>query len=640
MKHIKMITTLVLALCLLAVTSGCTAKTAGTIEPTTPAETTAETTAAETRESITQLQCIQPTALNTLRPASGSQVVAIWEDYETDRTTVTLVDVNTDTVCREATLDGVWNLKEQSFSDGRFALCNRETNTWRFLSASLEPLGTWEAENVDGFFSYDGNTYYYLSDHVLCWKGVNSGESGKVALPLDLRLLELTAFDAESGTLVMQFYLSPYSSECGTAVYDMTAGTFTMLQRNRYRAFFQENGVSLLRFDNEKMGYCVTYGSGGEYLFADAGIFSNSAGDLYAIPDSPYLMGIGIGRSILYAEDRQIKSCSLSDCGINGEMYTVCYLPDEGVVVGAVYQKGAFRLYVIDPAQIPFTEVSNAAQTDSPFVVDASLVQTYWNTVSGAPVAESLQDARKYADTLEEKYSIKILLSSQCYEPALLCDRVLTLTDTLSPEEELKRIMPTLEALDRSLAMYPKGFPAQFRNGAGDGGLCYLLVAGIEKNSNKHVVGCAYDRFDWQYIALDVLYTGNMDGVVCHETWHATENYIFSKDFTALPMDEWDSLNPEGFSYTDDYAKQDPTQPWLLYTSIPEEIHFVDAYACVNRQEDRARIMEYIMAYEDEAKILIQSPYFRQKLQMMCDAVRDNFDTTGWEDVRWERFQK
>ena len=43
------------------------------------------------------------------------------------------------------------------------------------------------------------------------------------------------------------------------------------------------------------------------------------------------------------------------------------------------------------------------------------------------------------------------------------------------------------------------------------------------------------------------------------------------------------------------------------------------------------------MAREDEAERLIQSPFIRQKLQIMCNAVRRAFDTTGWEDVRWER---
>lgn len=46
--------------------------------------------------------------------------------------------------------------------------------------------------------------------------------------------------------------------------------------------------------------------------------------------------------------------------------------------------------------------------------------------------------------------------------------------------------------------------------------------------------------------------------------------------------------------------------------------------------------MEYFMVHEDEAGLLIESPAIRQKLQFMCDAVRNNFDTTGWSAVRWE----
>lgn len=629
MRHAKIFSALLLVLSLLLVVSGCGTETTETTEAM---DTTAAT---QMREPVESLQCIQPAALNSLYPASGAQVVVSWADYENERTTVLLADVNEDAVCHEITLDGIWDLKEQSFSDGRFSLCQRETNTWKFLSASLEELGEWNAENVDGFFSQDAGTYYFLRDNLLYRQNVSSGECSKVALPIDLRLLELTAFDAKNGTLVMQFFLSPYSSECGTAVFDIETGTLSMLQKDRYRVFFREDDMFLLSFDNEKMGYSVTYGGGDQFLFADPDIFSDTAGNLYTLPGSPYLMGITTGHSILYAADKQISSCLLSDFGIDGEMFSVCYLPDEDVLVGAVYQGGAFRFYAIDPAQLPFAEVAGAAPVASPFVVDEALAESYWGKASDMPVPESLQEARQYADTLEEKYSVQILLSSQCGDAAAQCDMTVNLTDTMSADEELDGVSAMLQALDRSLALYPQGFPAQFRNGAGDGGLCFLLVGHIESNYN--VVGCTYERYDWQYIALDVHPSYSMDSIICHEMWHATENFIFARDYTALPMDEWDALNPEGFSYTDYDTRVDPTYPGLLYSSDPEDIHFVDNYGCVNRQEDRARIMEYFMTYEEEAQILIQSPFIRQKLQMMCDAVRSAFDTTGWEDLRWER---
>ena len=589
----------------------------------------------EKREPVQELQCTRPAALNSLYAADGAQVAVSWADYEAGSTTVQLVDAAQDAVRYERTMDGVWDLKEQRFSDGRLALCDRENNSWRFLSAKLEDLGSWSAENVDGFFSYDGSRYYCLKDHVLFCREVGGGTDVKVELPMELRLLELTAFDAPGGTLVMQFFLSPYSSECGTAIYDTERGTFTMLQRDRYWVSFRADGMCLLSFDNEKMGYSALYGGAETFSFADAGIFQDTGGDLYAIGGSHYLMKVAAGRSALYALDDQIAVCSLPECGIDGEMYSACYLPEEELVVGAVYQNGAFHLYVMDPSQLAFRALADAAETASPLAVDDTLAQSYWNAVAGAPVAESLRETRQYADTLEETYGVRILLSSQCSEAVALCDRTITLTDTMAPDEELNGICAMLDAIGRSLSLYPEGFPAQFRSGAGDGGLCFLLVDHID--GDIAIAGVTYESLGWQYIALDIRQTYGLDGIVCHEIWHATENYILSYDYALFPTDAWDALNPEGFVYYEDAALQDPSQPWTLYNSSPEEIHFVDAYSCVNRQEDRARIMEYFMTRDDEAGILIQSPFIHQKLRIMCDAVRSAFDTARWDSVRWER---
>ena len=43
------------------------------------------------------------------------------------------------------------------------------------------------------------------------------------------------------------------------------------------------------------------------------------------------------------------------------------------------------------------------------------------------------------------------------------------------------------------------------------------------------------------------------------------------------------------------------------------------------------------MANEDLAGALMQSPYITQKLEIMCQAIRNSFDTSTWGDLRWER---
>ena len=585
------------------------------------------------REPVRELTCTQPAALSGIYPAGGSKLYICSSDYEAERTTVQLVDIDSDAVCGEVTLDGVWSIKSQSFSDGRLALYSRDDNTWRFLSSSLADIGGAATDNVDGFFSYDASAYYYLSDSVLCRQDIASGERSRVPLSPDLRILDITAFDAQSGRMAVQFFLSPYGSECGTAILDTASGQLSMLCSARYQTAFT-GGLCLLEFDTDAMGYSALYESGSGFIYATADVFRGNSADLYAVSGAPYLIGVADGGTCVYSLGNKLEICPLADSGVTGEMYFSCYLPDAALLAGAVYRDGAFHLYAIDPAQLSFAELDGAVSAESPLAVDSSLAGNYRLEDSGSPVAENLQQARQYADTLEAKYSVRILLSSQCASAAALCDRAITLTDTMSADEELYGINAALDALSRTLSLYPDGFFAQFKNGMGEGGIRFLLTERID--SDYGVVGCAYESREWQNIALDVRMADGLDTIICHELWHATENHILSRDYSAFSPDAWAALNPEGFAYCEDPTQSDSMLEWTLYSSSPDNVYFVDGYSCVNEHEDRARIMEYFMVHEDEAGLLIESPAIRQKLQFMCDAVRNNFDTTGWNGVRWE----
>lgn len=613
MKKIR--TTIILLLCVALTLCGCAA---------------GETSR---REPVRELTCTQPAALSGIYPAGGSKLYICSSDYEAERTTVQLVDAGSDAVCGEVTLDGVWSIKSQSFSDGRLALYSRDDNTWRFLSSLLADIGGAATDNVDGFFSYDASAYYYLSDSVLCRQDIASGERSRVPLSPDLRILDITAFDAQSGRMAVQFFLSPYGSECGTAILDTASGQLSMLCSARYQTAFT-GGLCLLEFDTDAMGYSALYESGSGFIYAAADVFRGNSADLYAVSGAPYLIGIADGGTCVYSLGDKLEICPLTDSGVTGEMYFSCYLPDAALLAGAVYRDGAFHLYAIDPAQLSFAELDGAVSAESPLAVDSSLAGNYWLEDSGSPVAENLQQARQYADALEAKYSVRILLSSQCASAAALCDRAITLSDTMSADEELYGINAALDALSRTLSLYPDGFFAQFKNGMGEGGIRFLLTERID--SDYGVVGCAYESREWQNIALDVRMADGLDTIICHELWHATENHILSRDYSAFSPDAWAALNPEGFAYCEDPTQSDSMLEWTLYSSSPDNVYFVDDYSCVNEREDRARIMEYFMVYEDEAGLLIESPAIRQKLQFMCDAVRNNFDTTGWSAVRWE----
>lgn len=368
-------------------------------------------------------------------------------------------------------MTGAWSLKEQTLADGRLSLYNRETGTWKFFTADLEETGFMTTENMDGYFSYDGNTYYYLNDHVLCRKSVADGIQEEVPLNIQLRFLDITAFDGKGGRMALHFYLSPYGSECGTAILNVITGQLDMLQTEYSQTVFTEKGLCLLTFENDAMGYSLRCGSEDKgYYFVDAGIFLDRGNDLYAVPNSPYLIGTGRG-STLYMPGEKIRAWFLADLGLSEDVYFSCFLPEKAVLLMAVFRDGAFHIYAMKPEDISFEELAEGAPIPSPLAVEEALAQSYWQQANGIPVPESLEEARKFADALEQTYGVRILLSSQCREAAALCEYPIALTETMGEKEQLACIQKALEALQRTLALYPEGFLAQFKNSMGEGSL-------------------------------------------------------------------------------------------------------------------------------------------------------------------------
>lgn len=504
-------------------------------------------TAPETPDAARRLSYVQPSSLTGLCPAGGAKVAMCRTDESGAVTTVELIDIDADRVAAETELDGEWTLQQQSFCDKRIALCDREHNMWRFLSPNLADLGTVKVETCDGYFSYDAKSYYFLRDDVLCRTELESGETQAVELDYDLRFLDIAAFDAAGSRMLAHFYLSPYSSKCGSAIFDPVTGEFSMLCAERYQAVFSGADVCLMEFDENTMGYSVLFGADdGGFFFADAAVVA------------------------------------------------------------------------------------------SPLTVNDELAQAYIGEKSGGEVAQTLSQARQQADALGEKYGVQILLSSHCAGAAAQCDYDIALTDTMDSREELGSINAALKSIERCLALYPDGFFTQLKNSTGEGGVRFLLVEEIK--SGFGTSGCTYERGAWQNIALDIRLAYELDGIVCHELWHATENHILSCDYSLFTVEGWAQLNPQGFSYYEGYDYSDPdSRRWTYYSGGDEGVYFVDGYSRTFASEDRARIMEFFMTRDDDAQELIKSPAIKKKLQHMSSAVRSVFDTSGWESVRWER---
>ena len=586
-------------------------------------------------QPVKTLSCVQSAAMPTLLPLGDGRVLAGWVDYDRAITSLAVVDVATDRTVTSRELEGCWELQEQQFSDGRAVLFNREASTWQFVGADLADIGTFSSDQTGGFFSLDGSRYYFVQDDVLCRADVATGQTERVALESDMRFLDVSGILPDSDTLFLHCLLSPYSTESGTAVLDPETGAYTMLQKDWYATYYGADSPELLWFNNETMGYDVLYASEGRYYRADAALLHADEADILPVSGSAYLLGVAQDTT-LYRLESGISACLLQEEQLGGALRNAVWLPEQ-VLVGCVYGGGTFHLTAIDPAQLTFTQVSDGIAVDDPMAVDTALTEVYWNSLNGQPLPATLQEARDYADQLEERYGVTILLSAQGQEACeAVWDAVVTTTDQWPLEDEPYAIARTLEALDRALALYPEGFFRQMRNTMGEGGVRFIPVGHIENDVNA--VGLTYETYGWQNIYIDVT-LDTFESVICHEIWHATEGVISYRDWVSFDPGNWSVCNPEGFFYNEDVEDADPNPSrWTFnYEMDAQNVYFVDAYARTNAKEDRARIMEYVMANEDLAGALMQSPYITQKLEIMCQAIRNSFDTSAWGDLRWER---
>lgn len=586
-------------------------------------------------QPVKTLSCVQSAAMPTLLPLGDGRVMAGWVDYDRAITSLAVVDVATDRTVTSRELEGCWELQEQQFSDGRAVLFNWEASTWQFVGADLADIGTFSSDQTGGFFSLDGSRYYFVQDDVLCRADVAGGQTERVALESDMRFLDVSGILPDSETLFLHCLLSPYSTESGTAILNVETGAYTMLQKDWYEPYCGAEGPEFLQFDNETMGYDVLYPFNGQYYRADAALLHADEADILPVSGSAYLLGVAQDTT-LYRLESGISACLLQEEQLGGTLRNAVWLPEQ-VLVGCVYGGGTFHLTAIDPAQLTFTQVSDGIAVDDPMAVDTALTEVYWNSLNGQPLPATLQEARDYADQLEERYGVTILLSAQGQEACeAVWDAVVTTTDQWPLEDEPYAIARTLEALDRALALYPEGFFRQMRNTMGEGGVRFIPVGHIENDVNA--VGLTYETYGWQNIYIDVT-LGTFESVICHEIWHATEGVISYRDWVSFDPGNWSVCNPEGFFYNEDVEDADPNPSrWTFnYEMDAQNVYFVDAYARTNAKEDRARIMEYVMANEDLAGALMQSPYITQKLEIMCQAIRNSFDTSAWGDLRWER---
>lgn len=598
-------------------------------------------------EAVNKLAFYKTTERPAVAVLDARTAVFLTEEYENKDfskpyTRLRVLDLHMDAVRGEVLLEGEFAVMEHGASGGYLVLAIQEEDRILVLDRDLREVLRFQTEALDGVLSPDLSSYYYIWGSRLYCQNTQSGASVLYEAAHDLLLDEIWGYEPEENILLVSIFEDTYTANLCMGAIDLDDGSFSLLYRGITAGKMAQDGVILEKKHEDQLSSDLYYGD-----WKDEGLTiledflpNNMDFASWHIAGSDYLCKFTYDSTQVDIVDFQLfrlgetaEVCSLQSVFKGAKINDTYALPDGNLLALAVSSRG-YQTYLICPDLLAFTPVElETVQGTS--LVDQTILENYHREpVYDLP--ENLAEVRAIADKLEKDYGITILISNQCALAASYCDMPIVTTDGAGLNDEVGAIREALKWLEIVLEMYPEDFFLQFRNEAGERGLLVLLVEDIEPGSN--VIGVSYRMGQWYPIAVDIT-SGQVRNTYAHEIWHATENRIHDVDEGALDLAAWDELNPPGFrysGYTDDYMWD--IQYTYFYGDPEEEVCFVDPYGKTKAQEDRARLMEYVMCSDWDGKEMMEHPVLRAKMQLLCDAIREAFDTDDWDELHWERF--
>ncbi len=565
------------------------------------------------------------------------------KDFSRRFTRVRLVDPYTDAVRVELLLEGTYSVLPHCGAAGCMALVEKQSDEILVLDKNLQEVLRFEARTREGVLNGDLNCYFYVWGSRLNCLNLITGEDAIHEAGEELLLDEIWGYDPAENILLVSAFEDTYTTNLCMGAIDLDDGSFALLYRDISSGRMTGSGICLeLHYTEERMSD-VYYGSWTDpemkilpgFLVNDLDYAGwHVPGSEYAFRFTYDATKVDIVECQLFRLGEAVEVCSLQQYLKGAKINSVHILPDGNLLALAIGGRG-YQTYLICPEQLEFVS-AELEITRGTALVDNTILENYVREPD-FDLPESFAALRETADRLEESYGVTILLSNQCALAASYCDMPITTTDNANMRNEEAAIGEALKKLESVLEMYPANFFTQFKNEAGERGLLVLLVEDISAELN--VIGVSYAMGQWYPVAIDIT-SGEVTSTYFHEIWHATENRINDLDKSALDLEAWEALNPAGFRYTGEAKPgyMEDTANTYFYGAEGEEVCFVDPYGKTKPQEDRARLMEYIMATEWDAKMMMEHPVLKEKARILSEAIREAFDTEGWEDVHWERF--
>lgn len=486
---------------------------------------------------------------------------------------------------------------------------NRQTVV---LDASLKAVSHIAApEDLSGVpvLSADRNTLYYCTSNAIrawdletgirrCVKEIAYSEQTVTGLYSEDTVLQCTIQDnGKERTMLL-------STQNGLLLYERDGALALRTSGSRYFLCFQTGMVQTMLFgEDAESPQALTPAeltASGTFLESQDAVVTVASSD-GSVQLDYYVLNTGVRRSTVSLQT-QYAPIAVEDTA-GGGLYILIYSETYGC-------QTLYRWDVSDSSALLIQD-----STD--------YTGTYYTADS--PDWAGIARCQAYAAQIGSKYGIEVLV----WEDALA-------VQPWDYDFEVEYLVPVLEAeleaLDHRLSQYPDGMLTTTISHFTGLKICIVrqLTGTAESGSLDTATGLQFMDGTDACIALAV---GEFsEQALYHELFHVMETHILNE---SIAFDQWDALNPSGFSYDYDYRANAQRSSGIYLEG--ENRAFIDTYSMSFPKEDRARIMEYAMLSGKEA--LFQSETMQAKLLALCEGIREAYGLKKSEETfLWEQY--
>ena len=258
------------------------------------------------------------------------------------------------------------------------------------------------------------------------------------------------------------------------------------------------------------------------------------------------------------------------------------------------------------------------------------------------PAPATPESLTQRAEALEETYGIQVHIGQDIDAPYP--------DYTLSACEDTEAIDYMMDVMEQALSLYPEDYFEQLGGDNIRGFSFYFSgeMTPIDPSvsiSNPAGLTCQVDGVE--LIAFDITGYITVQDVV-HELTHVLDHWLWEGN--VLDEDVWSSMNPEDFTYYNAYidgngdsyevtgSDEYTARGDAYYEGDMDSVYFIDPYSTTFPTEDRARLMEYLLAdMESVPPDYFASVHLQEKLGYYFRCIREKFDTSDWpEQTSWE----